>query len=244
MQIQPYGLMIVIGILVSGGVGCLLCKRYGVDFNDMILLFTYGLSFGFAGGKLVFLLVSIRSLPWGQAGFSDILTQSGFVFYGGIPFGLVGILLAKKLHRIDLTQCLPLCAPLIPLGHAFGRIGCSLVGCCRGMAYDGPCAITYYNSPVAPNGQPFFPVQLLEAVLLFLLAGVLLVMLFKQAGLDKLALTYLVSYAVMRFLLEFLRGDAERGSAAGLSTSQWISVALTVIVPVWYVLRRKRKKPQ
>lgn len=242
MQIQPYGLMIAVGILVSGGVGYLLCRRKGVDFNDVILLFTYGLSFGFAGAKIVFLLVSFRSLPWGQMGFADILAQSGFVFYGGIPFGLAGVLLAKRLHRIDLTRCLPVCAPLIPLGHAFGRIGCSLVGCCRGMAYDGPCAITYRDSPVAPNGQPFFPVQLLEAALLFLLAGVLLIMLFKHASLDLLALTYLASYAVVRFLLEFLRGDAERGGAAGLSTSQWISLALLVIVPIWYMTRRAKQK--
>ena len=241
MQIQPYGLMIVMGILASGGAGYLLCKRYHVDFNDIILLFTYGLSFGFLGGKIVFLLVSFQNIPWGQVGLLDILTKSGFVFYGGIPFGLAGILLAHKWHQIDLAQCLPVCAPLIPLGHAFGRIGCSLVGCCRGMAYDGPCAITYHNSPVAPNGQSFFPVQLLEAVLLFLLAGVLFVMLFKGAGLNELALTYLAGYAVMRFFLEFLRGDTERGVAAGLSTSQWISIGLIIIVPVWYAVRRKKQ---
>lgn len=242
MDIQPYGLMIAAGILVAGAVGYLLCKRFGADFYDMILLFTYGLSFGFLGGKIVFLLVSFRSIPWGQAGLSNILVQSGFVFYGGIPFGLAGVLLAKKVHGIDLTKCLPVCAPLIPLGHGFGRIGCSLIGCCHGMAYDGPFAITYHNSPAAPNNQPFFPVQLLEAVLLFLLAGVLLVMLFKNVGLDGLALTYLVSYAVMRFLLEFLRGDVQRGAAAGLSTSQWFSLALLVLVPIWYLVRRAKQK--
>ena len=241
MQIQPYGLMIAVGILAAGGVGYLLCRRRGVNFDDIILLFAYGISLGFVGGKVVYLLVSFRDIPWGTVGLSDILVQSGFVFYGGIPFGLAGILLARRLHGIDLGRCLPVCAPLIPLGHAFGRIGCSLVGCCRGMAYDGPCAITYHNSPVAPNGQPFFPVQLLEAVLLFLLAGVLLVMLCKGVGLDGLALTYLVSYAVMRFLLEFLRGDAERGGLLGLSTSQWISLGLLIIVPIWYAVRRKKQ---
>ena len=43
--------------------------------------------------------------------------------------------------------------------------------------------------------------------------------------------TYLGLYSVARFLLEFLRGDAERGFILGLSTSQLLAlVTLTVAV--------------
>ena len=65
MQIQPYGLMIAVGILAAGGVGYLLCRRRGVNFDDIILLFAYGISLGFVGGKVVYLLVSFRDIPWG-----------------------------------------------------------------------------------------------------------------------------------------------------------------------------------
>ena len=37
---------------------------------------------------------------------------------------------------------------------------------------------------------------------------------------------YLLSYAVIRFVLEYFRYDAERGVYFGLSTSQWISIVL------------------
>ncbi|MCC8046445.1 MAG: prolipoprotein diacylglyceryl transferase [Clostridiales bacterium] len=39
---------------------------------------------------------------------------------------------------------------------------------------------------------------------------------------------YLVSYTIFRFFIEFFRGDELRGFLFGISTSQWISVAILV----------------
>ncbi|MBQ1715424.1 MAG: prolipoprotein diacylglyceryl transferase, partial [Firmicutes bacterium] len=47
---------------------------------------------------------------------------------------------------------------------------------------------------------------------------------------------YLLSYSILRFLLEFLRGDASRGIILGLSTSQWISIAVFLVI----LIRRRR----
>lgn len=41
---------------------------------------------------------------------------------------------------------------------------------------------------------------------------------------------YLISYALLRFFCEFLRGDSARGFIGFLSISQWISVAVVVIL--------------
>ena len=34
-------------------------------------------------------------------------------------------------------------ATALPLGHAFGRLGCFLNGCCYGNRWDGPMAVSY-----------------------------------------------------------------------------------------------------
>ncbi len=47
---------------------------------------------------------------------------------------------------------------------------------------------------------------------------------------------YLGTYSVLRFVLEFFRGDAIRGAWMGLSTSQWISLG---VVGVLFVLWRR-----
>lgn len=114
---------------------------------------------------------------------------------------------------------------LIPFIHAFGRVGCYRAGCCYGMAYDGFGAVVYSPGTLAPYGIPLFPVQLVEAALLILISVVLMCFTLQK----KTELTvpmYFITYGIVRFILEFYRGDAVRGNYLFFSTSQWISIAL------------------
>ena len=88
--------------------------------------------------------------------------------------------------------------------------------------------------------MPLLPVQLYEAagcVLLFLLLDHL-----TDRGWPggRLLALYLALYAVFRFLLEFLRGDAVRGSLGPLSTSQVISLAVLAGVLLAELLHHRR----
>jgi prolipoprotein diacylglyceryltransferase len=42
----------------------------------------------------------------------------------------------------------------------------------------------------------------------------------------KLLGIYMIGYGIIRFILEFFRGDEIRGFAGGLSVSQWISMSV------------------
>ena len=59
------------------------------------------------------------------------------------------------------------------------------------------------------------------------------------------AAVYALSYSVMRFILEFFRGDLVRGVWGGLSTSQYISLAILVfcLCAIGYCVYRSRKAP-
>lgn len=53
---------------------------------------------------------------------------------------------------------------------------------------------------------------------------------------------YLVLYAVLRFFLEFVRyDDSERGIFLGISTSQWISIAVCAVVAAVEMRRRLKE---
>ena len=52
---------------------------------------------------------------------------------------------------------------------------------------------------------------------------------------------YLIIYPVMRFFLEFFRGDKERGIYFGLSTAQWISIAIFSSVILIIVFKEIKK---
>jgi len=58
---------------------------------------------------------------------------------------------------------------------------------------------------------------------------------------EKLAPVSLIAYGIIRFVLEFFRGDAGRGEWLALSSSQWISIAIIIVCVLCLVLQRKRK---
>ena len=79
------------------------------------------------------------------------------------------------------------------------------------------------------DGVKRFPVQLVESVFEF---GMFFALLFAEKLLmqkkksPKLSFYYLMIYSSVRFLLEFIRGDEERGFFGPLSTSQWIALLI------------------
>ena len=201
--IGTYALSSVAGILLAGWYACRAARRRGVDDNEIIVL----------------LLVSAVGILLG----SHVL----YALLGGLAVGALYL----RIRRLPFAAYADIAAPAIPLFHAFGRIGCFLGGCCYGIPWEGGITYTRALSPEA-NGVARFPVQLLESALLFALF-LLLAALFRRGALrGRLLALYLAVYAVLRFLLEFLRGDAIRGVYFGLSTSQWISLAILLALGV------------
>lgn len=246
MQVSGYGVMIVLGLLASGAVGWFLTRRFALDFNDFLLLATYAVALGVVGAKAAYLLLNVTRIDWSRVtdfSYLNLLMQGGFIFYGGIPLGLFGLWLAGKLHKIDVKPYLRIGVALLPLTHAFGRVGCYLAGCCFGIPYDGPLAVIYERSHGAPLGVPLFPVQLLEAVLVLAIAGVLFALCLRGWGEWSLLGLYMGLYGVVRFCLEYLRDDAERGQFLWFSTSQWVSlvlIALALAGVLWSRVKTKR----
>ena len=111
------------------------------------------------------------------------------------------------------------------------------------MHYDGPFHIIFKNSTVAPNGIPLFPIQLVESIL-NISAGIIILIYTRKPRRQGQAIgIYIIYYSIMRFILEFFRGDAARGIALNISTSQWISIILLPI-GLYLFLNIKLKKVQ
>ena len=51
-----------------------------------------------------------------------------------------------------------------------------------------------------------------------------------------------IAYAIIRFVLEYLRADAARGSFLFLSTSQWISILIVIAVPAYLIIQGTQAK--
>jgi len=246
-EVPAYGLLIVLGTFIANAIGAILIKKDKREFDDLLLIEAYCILFGFAGAKILYLLVSIRDIDWSRffemEYFSSIM-QGGFVFYGGLIGGLGGALLASKLHKLDLKYFIKKCIFLIPFIHSFGRIGCFCAGCCYGIPYHGSCAVVFPEGSFAIPGVELFPVQLVESGMLMVIAMILFVLVLLKKNEFNVEL-YLILYAIVRFILENYRYDPERGQFFGFSTSQWISMIMLLVAIVSITMRiiMKKKKP-
>jgi prolipoprotein diacylglyceryltransferase len=150
----------------------------------------------FVGAKYVF------DLSGGHYTFTSGL---GFVFYGGLIAAVAYLLLLNFLHSQWLDASLKFMIIFLPLSHGIGRVGCFFAGCCY--------------------GKLFFPIQLLEALFLFLIFFILWR---NKKRENRLLLSqYLLFYGVVRLVLEIFRSDV-RGLWLNLPPSVWISLALII----------------
>jgi phosphatidylglycerol:prolipoprotein diacylglycerol transferase len=165
-----------------------------------------------------------------------LLPIRGLAFYGGLLGGGVAFVvgaLALRLPLLELGDCI---APPLALGHAFGRLGCLLGGCCFGRE-------VHPDGLLAGLGLERVPTQAFESLGLAALAVALARMPVRRAG-DR-ALAYVAGYALLRSVLEIWRADA-RGQLFGLgnlvSPAQVTSLALVLGAAGVLVLRRARER--
>lgn len=177
------------------------------------------------------------------------LTSGGFVFYGGLVLSIpIGLWYVWWRHQPVMIVA-DLVAPYIALGHAFGRVGCFLEGCCFGARTNVPWAVEFpkfYSAKRGLIGSPAFldhlkqgwvresqmhslpvhPTQLYEAAALFILFLVLLWIGRKKQYDGQVLWAYFVLYAIVRFTVEIYRVNTP--VLFHLSVAQITSVLLLI----------------
>lgn len=232
-----YGICIAIGI-----VACILVLRWlgkVTNVNKKFLDFVETLGYivillGFLSAKI------FQSVyDWIETGTFDFM-HSGITFIGGLIGGAASFIIIYTLMRKKLTgkivDILPIAPCCIVIAHAFGRIGCFFAGCCGGRAAD-PSDTFYFLAMRFPNQGLVYPTQLFEAIFLFILFGILLLLVLKKNFKYGFSI-YLFAYGVWRFLIEFLRDDDRGAFIPGLTPSQFWSIIMIIgAVPVYFLIR-------
>lgn len=224
--IYGYGLMIAIGVLAAYLSAEYRAKKMKMDYEKIFNLTIWCALGGVLGAKLLYYITVLPSIVKDPGILLDI--SNGFVVYGGIIGGILAGFLFCKRYKLKFLQYFDLVMPSIALAQGFGRIGCLLAGCCYGMQTDSPFSIVFSNSEFAPNHVHLFPAQIVSSVLDFAHFFILIWFAKRKKADGQVAGLYLVLYSVGRFILEFFRGDLERGSVGSLSTSQFISIFLFI----------------
>jgi phosphatidylglycerol---prolipoprotein diacylglyceryl transferase len=162
----------------------------------------------------------------------------GLTYYGGFIGASIGAYFLLKRDRFPFWKAADMAGFTVPLGLAFGRMGCLLAGCCFGLRSDLPWALSFPSHSPASESQwklhllpslnmpslPVHPTQAYESAASLAISAICMLVIHPRKRYDgQVFLSFVALYAGARFLLEFLRDD-DRGGFAHLSTSQLLGI--------------------
>ena len=251
VTVYTYGVLLAASYLLGLKMAMVRAERRGLDAARVLDLGIYIIVSALVGAKLMLLIVDFGYFRQNPQELMS-LVRSGGVFYGGLILAVLVAFWYMRRHALPVWSTCDAFAPGIALGHAIGRLGCLMAGCCYGRPTSLPWGITFTDPFAAANvgtplGVALHPTQLYEAGAELLILGLLLLMERRGRGFaGRTFWLYMLLYAVSRFIIEYFRGD-ERGIVLGvLSTSQFISVLIapvSVAMLIWLSRRSNAPTP-
>lgn len=240
LAVYSYGAMLAIAFLFGISLASRRARKVGLNPNQIVDLCLLILITSIIGARLLYV-----GQNWDYYQFHRLeiimIQRGGLVYYGGLIFGFLGALLFIRWKKWRMWQVADILAPSIALGQAFGRIGCFLNGCCFGTLTSLPWGVQFPDkSPAALEFGPLHlvhPTQLYSSLLNFALFLFLLWFDRRRKFEGQTIVVYLLAYGVIRFAIEFLRGD-NPSMVAFLTLSQIISLlAIGVALVLMRILR-------
>ena len=239
-SIPAYGIMTALAY-AAGLYYCYKQQAYLGYEKDKIFDLVFWLIIGaLLGGKVFYIWFNYDSFV------SSTLVEKiryGFVFYGGFIGGIsAGIIWLKK-HKKPLLPAMDFFAVPLALGHAIGRVGCFLAGCCYGKIAHNFLGVKYSDPhslvPEHLHNVSLYPVQLMESLAVLILFFILLHFYRKPHKNGVIFAGYLLGYGLIRFTLEFFRFDDRGAGIFGLSPSQIIALIL-IIISIFFFTRKEK----
>jgi phosphatidylglycerol:prolipoprotein diacylglycerol transferase len=241
LKIYAYGVFVAVGFLAAIWVAGREIARQGIDREKFYDMGFWVVLSAIVGARLFHVLVY-----WRQYAADPVeilkLWNGGLVFYGGFLAAVAACLIYLRRNRIPFLPVADASAIGIPLGLAFGRIGCTMAGCCYGKPSGLPWAITFSDpASLAPLHVPLHPTQIYESMAGFAIFGILYATRdrFRTPGVRFW--TMLILYGAARSFLEIFRDDP-RGFLGPLSESQVVSGVLIAYAVVSLVAARAKAK--
>ena len=204
---------------------------------------------GLVGAKLYFVV--------GLGNWDALFARGGFVFWGGLAGGAIGVLLVAHFKKVPIWRTLEVGAPSLAAAYAVGRTGCWAVGDDYGRPWNGPLAVEFPQgappSTVGIMGREFgvsfppgtdpnsvvavHPTQLYEVTMALIMFAVIWRLRRHRHAEGWLFGVYCVLAGIERFVVEFFRAKDDVLSF-GLTSAQVIALAAVALGVVLLVARR------
>ena len=233
VPIHSYGALLGLSLVVGWHLTLFHCVKGGLDPRRMSLGVLGTAIAALAGARLLYVVTN----PERFHALGEVLAvrNGGLVAYGGFLGGFAFAVVFCRVQRVSLLKFADCAVPSLCVGLLLTRVGCFLNGCDFGAPTQAPWAVhfpvgspaflTQRSEGVLPHGAveslAVHPTQLYEAAVGLILLGAVS---WRRRFSGQSLVVFTMGYALLRFLIETLRADGERGQVGLLSTSQFIAV--------------------
>ncbi len=219
LQIRWYGLMYVIGFLISGYILKVLVKKnfFKITEDKIDSLITHMILCMFIGARTFY--VFIYNWDYYSKNLIDLLAvwKGGLSFHGALVGLIVGGYLFAKKNKLTFFEVMDSVALAGTQGLFFGRMGNFINGELYGRPTNSKFGMIFLQ-----GGGPYprHPSQLYEAFLEGILLSLLLWLIEKKTKTyGMVSAFFMIGYGVFRFIVEFFREpDSQLGYYLGYIT--------------------------
>lgn len=235
-KVSSYYLLVILGLLCAIILSIIRSKsKFFTTKSEDVFYAVLSAFLGAVSGAKIFQILGFivrdghSTEFWTIENWTRIFMGTG-VFYGGLIGGSIAVLIYVRKKALIFQEVSDIMIPAVLLFNVFGRIGCYCAGCCYGI--KNTFGINLFDIINSPNGESLVPVQLFEAMFNCIIL-ILIVTIKPERKIKGILLPlYIIIHSVGRFVLEYFRGDVNRGVYI-LSTSQWISLCLLPVGIIW-----------
>ncbi|RZI95982.1 MAG: prolipoprotein diacylglyceryl transferase, partial [Rubrivivax sp.] len=239
LPIYSYGVMLGLSIVVGWYLTLGLAKRDGLPPEEMANNYVFTALMAIIGSRVLYVVTNPDEFKSLADIFA--LRRGGLVAYGGFLGGFLGSWLYLKTKKLPLLPWADVAVPSLATGLMITRIGCYLFGCDFGKPLtasapaflqrlgtfphwpDGtiekgtgsPAWFAHYERHLvtmeSAHSLPVHPTQLYESLVGLTLFGLVMLQRKHQTFRGQVFLLFTFAYGFLRYGLEILRDDAERG---------------------------------
>lgn len=206
--VSSYDFFIILGYITGISIIFILIKRQRFPLIESFAYVLFAVAASILGAKIVLWIWDFLQSP------AFYIQNPGALWHWpqgrGSTFGaLLGALLFSfwylKKFRLPFWPMGDTVAPGIAVAQSLMKIGCFMAGCCYGTECRLPWAVTIPGQTISRQ-----PTQIYESLLYFLNFLFLLIIFKKKKFPGQVIAFYIINYSVLRFVVEYFRGDLGR----------------------------------
>ena len=215
-----YGIIITCGILLAVMYCWFRGKYESVSADDLIDIALWTVVLGVVGARLYYVLTKLDNyIPepfnlWQFIKNIFNMRQGGLAIYGGIICGILGIVIATRIKKINTLKLMDMAGPGVMIAQALGRWGNFFNAEAHGGVVSESSPLYFLRMGLLPNEDSFtttyyyHPTFLYES--LWNVVGFIIINIFykKKKFNGQVACMYLSWYGFGRMFIEGLRTDS------------------------------------